>query len=409
MNTRNIVSDWYNDIEKDFDIDDALLMNTCLKQFNMFFDGDNAQINAASVLFVESCIYMHRPFTIDLLLHLSLNSFSVEEFIVCINRYITFRFNVQVGYSPHIISQTKSCGDDAFTKVSLGIDKTHGIVFLKEFTNCESSQRSRYHGIKVVSRYAIQELSVSERVRGHSHLVSPYYVYWSAESKICMVYPYLPLSFYDVFNINSLPEHFIKQRVCELLTALSTLHDKLGIVHRDIKCDNLRFSANGTLYIVDYDNAIIMSHDGEIKARASQTVPMYTITNRPPEILLYEVNDQLNGQTYDAKKADIWATASVITAMYNSGKYIFSGNTPHECIKAIVNFFGVDAFPDFVQFVDRTDAHDYTAAAMCIDDVLMSMFAADPNDRPSAQQVLHTLKSRTDEQLCSFVPVQTPT
>lgn len=116
----------------------------------------------------------------------------------------------------------------------------------------------------------------------------------------------------------------------QLIDGLVYLHSK-GIVHRDLKCENLLLDKRKTIKISDYGfaRANMKSLDGALVL--SETY-CGSYAYAPPEILC--------GVPYDAQKADIWSAGVVLFTMV-FGRLPFDDSNHRNLIKQVqskVNF-----------------------------------------------------------------------
>lgn len=101
-----------------------------------------------------------------------------------------------------------------------------------------------------------------------------------------------------------------------LLVALSRLH-AMGIIHRDIKADNLLLSKDGRVFLADFGLCVFYSRSrqgssherrGDSEAEERNLTPsMINIQYRPPEMLL--------GKVYD-EKVDIWTLGCFLAQIF---------------------------------------------------------------------------------------------
>jgi eukaryotic-like serine/threonine-protein kinase len=160
----------------------------------------------------------------------------------------------------------------------------------------------------------IEEYNLVERIRCrhvariHSHGVS--------ES-----HAYLVLEFFDGGDLNkrlgdkAMPPEEALRIFRELMLALGDIHEQ-GILHRDLKPQNLMFRADGSLAIVDFG---IAKHVDSID-RTSQGEVLGTPRYMSPE--------QVQGRALDLR-TDIYS-AGVLLYQMMTGQHLFSGETAVE-------------------------------------------------------------------------------
>lgn len=100
--------------------------------------------------------------------------------------------------------------------------------------------------------------------------------------------------------------------ICELLDAFAYAH-KQGIVHRDIKPDNILIDKEGHLKVLDFGIARIVSDSGAKQEKKSSNVSGSTMYMSP---------EQVHGQTPDAA-SDIYSLGVVFNEM-------LTGKTPYD-------------------------------------------------------------------------------
>jgi len=146
----------------------------------------------------------------------------------------------------------------------------------------------------------------------------------------------------------------------QLLEALAYLHSK-GIVHRDLKLENLLITKPGSLNIKLADFGLSKVYSGEAMQSACGT-PYYVA----PEIL--------EGEGY-GPLIDTWA-AGVLLYVLLSGRLPFSGDTDVDLFKAIMECDLVWKKPQF---------DNVSASAK---DLITKLIARDPTERLSAEEAL---------------------
>lgn len=135
----------------------------------------------------------------------------------------------------------------------------------------------------------------------------------------------------------------IIQRV---VNALSYAHQR-GVVHRDIKPDNILIGANGEVYLADWGVATL------IKSKTDETVET-SIEERPlPEgslvgTLLYMSPEQLLGEHNVGPRSDVYGLCAVTYEFFCLHHYL--GETPPSTHVSIL---------DSVIYGDRVDAESY--------------------------------------------------
>src|SRR5215510_826534 len=132
----------------------------------------------------------------------------------------------------------------------------------------------------------------------------------------------------------ALPQRKAIDYALQLARGLAAAHEK-GIVHRDIKPDNVFITDDGRVKILDFGIAKLTgAGDGhqpqtEVPTRKVNTDPgtvMGTVGYMPPE--------QLKGQTVD-HRADIFSFGAILYEIL-SGKRAFRGDSMAETISAIL-------------------------------------------------------------------------
>ena len=107
--------------------------------------------------------------------------------------------------------------------------------------------------------------------------------------------------------------------ISQLINSIQSLH-KYGIIHRDLKCDNVMLDSNKNVKIIDFGLAGIKTHHDAIND-VYGTLPYLS-----PEIV--------KGEMY-SNKVDVWALGIMMYQLIYS-KYIFEGNTINEIANKIL-------------------------------------------------------------------------
>jgi DNA-binding response OmpR family regulator len=160
----------------------------------------------------------------------------------------------------------------------------------------------------------IEEYNLVERLR--SRHVARIYGHGVSES-----HAYLVMEFFDGGDLNkrlgdkAMPAEEALRIFRELMLALGDIHEQ-GILHRDLKPQNLMFRADGSLAIVDFG---IAKHVDSID-RTSQGEVLGTPRYMSPE--------QVQGRALDLR-TDIYS-AGVLLYQMMTGRHVFSGETAVE-------------------------------------------------------------------------------
>jgi len=181
----------------------------------------------------------------------------------------------------------------------------------------------RYVALKVLPRHFaenhelyrsfVREAQMAARLT-HPHIL-PVYEYGEADGV-----PYIAMRLVDGGTLDSfvregpLPLPFIARVLGDIAGALDYAHAE-GVIHRDLKPDNILFDAEGTLYLGDFG----VAHDGD--NTGAQTNPAdFTGT------AAYASPEQCRGEPLTAS-ADIYSLGVLLFEML-TGRRPFTGPTP---------------------------------------------------------------------------------
>ncbi len=156
------------------------------------------------------------------------------------------------------------------------------------------------------------------------------------EQVVWLVMEYLPGgSLKAVVSRTCLNEGQIAAICKEVLQALDFLHEE-GIIHRDIKADNVLLGLSGEVKLTDFGVcAEILSDDNKVMGKAG------TLSFMAPEVM--------SGQPY-GPKVDVWSLGIMITEMID-GEPPFEPYNPDTKERDQLS-------PDFRDFLDKILDHD---------------------------------------------------
>lgn len=161
-------------------------------------------------------------------------------------------------------------------------------------------------------------------------------------------------------------ESVVKSLTRQTLSGLAYLHDQ-GILHRDLKADNILLDLDGTCKISDFG---ISKKTDDIYGNDSSNSMQGSVFWMAPEVI------QSQGQGYSAK-VDIWSLGCVVLEM-------FAGRRPwskEEAIGAIFKLGSLSQAPPIPDDVSMT----ISPAALAF---MYDCFTVDSSERPTAQTLL---------------------
>jgi serine/threonine protein kinase len=149
----------------------------------------------------------------------------------------------------------------------------------------------------------------------------------------------------------------------QIAAALEAAHDK-GIVHRDLKPANVKITPEGTVKVLDFGLATVVS---AAKSEASnENSPTFNMAVTQVGMILgtaaYMSPEQARGMAVD-KRADIWAFGVVLYEML-TGRRLFQGEDLTDTLAAVVR-----------------DKPDLTAAPLEVQRLLEKCLEKDPKKR----------------------------
>lgn len=234
--------------------------------------------------------------------------------------------------------------------------------------------------------HALEKEADVMKALNHPNLVRLYEVIRSDSGKLLMVMEYChagPLVDTEgrfSHCQSDMPEiivhHFFKQ----MTSAISYLHSE-GIVHGDIKPENMLLSGDGTVKIADFGQSLKIMQEGGASATGRRTSKL-TRTLGTPAFLAPEI---CAGEEYDGFAADVWALGVTLYS-FMFGKLPFEGST-------VVDLYDTIAEKE-VEFPVGT------ALSIELQDLFLRLLHKNPKFRITAEElVMHPWVMRSDSEL----------
>lgn len=254
-------------------------------------------------------------------------------------------------------------GRGSFGKVYLGLNATTGDMMAvkqvrapRHHTN-EDPTRSLYAEVetmKDLDHLNIVQYLGFEQLGGVSNLFLEYVAGGSVKSLLN--------------NFGRFPEPTIRFLNKQVLEGLSYLHSR-GILHRDLKADNLLLDLDGTVKISDFG---ISKRSRDIYANNAEMSMQGTIFWMAPEVVNNVIKNQKQG--YSAK-VDVWSLGCVILEM-------FVGRRPWSTEEAVGAMYKLGSSRQAPPIPDDAQVSDEGR------DFIGRCFIIDAKERPTALELL---------------------
>lgn len=202
-------------------------------------------------------------------------------------------------------------------------------VFLARVDGKNRAVKNSYSEDNAVLFNFLQELKTTKALRGHPNIVYVHCGFRQRNNHV-LVMDYYPISHHRFLEK---PFSDVAEALRTLVGAVAHAHS-LGIAHRDIKPDNIRFTRDGTLKLCDWDCA---SH-ADCRPPAL-TNPVCTRSYRAPEVF--------GSSDYDPFLLDAWS-CGVVAVEFLTGENPFEGDTDEDVAKKIQSAALPGGLPGYV-------------------------------------------------------------
>src|SRR5207248_10776695 len=121
----------------------------------------------------------------------------------------------------------------------------------------------------------------------------------------------------------------------QVAAALAEAHHE-GVVHRDIKSENIMLRPDGYVKVLDFGIAKLT--EPQVPSTQTEAPTLMKIQTRPGMVLgsaHYMSPEQARGAAVD-ERTDVWSLGVVLYEMV-TGRVPFDGQTPSDCIAAILD------------------------------------------------------------------------
>ncbi|XP_069847958.1 testis-specific serine/threonine-protein kinase 5-like isoform X1 [Dipodomys merriami] len=246
----------------------------------------------------------------------------------------TFMDQVRECMSNGYLLSSKKIGSGAFSKVYLAY-ATH--ERMKHNPKLSSDLRGKHHtmvAIKIVSlteapvefsqKFLPREISSLNATYKHVNVVQLYETFRNSQRSYLVLELAARGDLLEHINTVSnhrccpgLEEEEARRLFWQLVSAVAHCH-KVGIVHRDLKCENILLDDQGFLKLTDFGFANCTGPKNSLLSTFCGSVA-YTA----PEILM--------SKKYKGEQADLWSLGIILHAMV-SGKLPFKERQPHRML-----------------------------------------------------------------------------
>lgn len=208
----------------------------------------------------------------------------------------------------------------------------------------------------------LQEIKVLQKL-WHGHIVK-YLGSEKINDNYCMYIEYLPGGTISklLYKVGALPEITVRAYTRQILKGLKYLHSN-GVIHRDLKSDNILLDSNGKLKICDFGCS--KRYENEVNESGFNNSVKGSLPWMAPEVMK---------QSGYGRKADIWSLGCVVIEML-SGKPPWNGIENQVMLMMNVIVYG--ALPEMPARISD-----------CAKDFILKCLNRDPLKRPTAEEIL---------------------
>jgi len=176
----------------------------------------------------------------------------------------------------------------------------------------------------------LMDLDVSMRLSNYPYTIHFYgALFKEGDVWICMELMTTSLdNFYQIVATNSLqiPENLLGKTTFAVVSALEYLHDKLNVIHRDVKPSNILVNLEGQIKLCDFGIS------GQLVDSLAKTLNAGCKPYMAPE----RINPQKGHQGYDIR-SDVWSLGITLVELACLKFPYSKWTTPFDQLKAVVH------------------------------------------------------------------------